>query len=242
MRQGGDESITAYIRRFDLVRFIYVGIMLNEDTLRHFFIQGFFKPATVRSVMRRSPVILVDANAAAREVEQFKDYDRLWRREDESIPQFVPIRPRVLNGPTVGQEGQVPYVLVDTRPFPLAVTAPKPMLALPAPGVDPQIEEIEKRLGASQEGFQDAIMKQMQSLTDQLALVIRSQQPGPPPQVESGRHATGMWCIKCKQPGHTRQYYQNQNQQNNGGTQQQNQRPQRQNQYGQGNNKVLHLG
>ena len=83
-------------------------------------------------------------------------------------------------------------------------------------------------------------MKQMQSFTDQLALVIRNQQPGPPPQIESGRHATGMWCMQCKQTGHTSQYCQNrqnQNQRSNGGNQQQLQRPQRQNQYGQGNNR-----
>ena len=49
----------------------------------------------------------------------------------------------------------------------------------------------------------------MQSLTDQLALVIQSQHPGHPPQVESKRHATGMWCMQCKQPGHTSQYCQN---------------------------------
>ena len=133
---------------------------------------------------------------------------------------FVPVRPRVMGGATCGQEGQVPYVSVDTGPLLLAVRAPKPMLAFPAPKIDPQIEEIEKRLGASQEGFQDATMKQMQSLTDQLALVIRSQQPGLPPQVKSGRHATRMWCIQCKQPGHTRQYcknMQNQNQRNKEG-------------------------
>ena len=168
MRQGGDESITAYIRWFDSVRFRYVGITLNEDTLRNFFIQGFSKLATVRSVMKRSPVTLADAKMAAREIEQFeKDYERLWRREDESIPQFVHVCPRVLNESIVGQKGQTPYVPVDTGPCPLAVRAPEPMLALPAPRVDPQIEEIEKRLGANQEGFQDAILKQMQSLIDQ---------------------------------------------------------------------------
>ena len=144
---------------------------------------------------------LADAKAAAREVEQFeKDYERLWKKEDESIPQFVPVCPRVLNEPTVGQEGQVPHIPVNTGPHPLAVRAPEPMLALPAPKVDTQIEEIEKRLGVNQEGFWDAILKQMQSLTDRRALVIKIQHPGPPPQVESGRHATGMWCIQCKQP------------------------------------------
>ena len=241
MRQGEEESITAYIRRFEVVRSRYVGVALNEETLRQFFIQGFAKPSTVRSVMKRNPVTVADAKMAAKEVEQFeKDYEKLWRREDESIPQFVPIRPMVFNVPAVGQEGQVPRLPVKPGPQLLATKAPEPMLALPAPKVDTQIEELEKRLGANQEGFQDAFMKQMQSFTDQLALVIRSQQPGPPPQVESGRHATGMWCMQCKQPGHTSQYCQNrqnQNQRNNGGNQQQNQRPQGQNQYGQGNNR-----
>ena len=146
----------------------------------------------------------------------------------------------MIGGAIVGQVEQVPHVPVDTGPLPLAVRTSGLLVALPAPRTNPQIEEIEKRLGASQEGFQDAMMKQMHSLTDQLALVIRSQQPGPPPQVESGRHATGMWCIKCKQPDHTSQYCQNrqsQNQRNNGGTQQHNQRPQGQNRYGHGNNR-----
>ena len=219
MRQGEEESITEYIRQFDSVRSRYVGVALNEETLRQFFIQGFSKPSTVRSVMKRNPVTVADVKTATREVEHFeKDYEKLWRREDESIPQFVPIRPMVFNVPTVGQEGQVPHVPVKTSPQLLATRAPEPMLAIPAQKIDTQIEELEKMLGANQEGFQDAFMKQMQSFTDQLALVIRNQQSGPPPQVESGTHATGMWCMQCKQPSHTSQYCQNrqnQNQKNN---------------------------
>ena len=49
-------------------------------------------------------------------------------------------------------------------------------------------------------------MKQMQSLTDQMSLMIRSQQRGPPPPVELGRHASGLWCVQCGQPGHTKQF------------------------------------
>ena len=64
MRQGRDEGITAYIRRFDSVRSMYVGI-----TLRQLFIQCFLKSTTVRSVLERNPVTLADAKAAAREVE-----------------------------------------------------------------------------------------------------------------------------------------------------------------------------
>ena len=73
---------------------------------------------------------LADAKAAAREVEQFeRDYERLWRRNDESIPQFVPVCLRVLGGATVGQDGQVPYIPMTTGPLPLAVRAPEPIIS-----------------------------------------------------------------------------------------------------------------
>ena len=154
MWQGRDEEITANIRRFDLVCSQYVGTTLNYDTLKQLFIQGFFKSATIRNVLERNPRTLVDAKATVREVEQLeKDYERLWRREDDLIPQFVPIHPRVLEGATVGLECQVPYVPVDTGPCPLAVRIPEPLLALPAPRIDPHVEEIEKRLGANHDGF-----------------------------------------------------------------------------------------
>ena len=80
----------------------------------------------------------------------------------------------------------------------------------------------------------------MQSLTDQISLMIRSQQPGPPPPVESGRHASGLWCVQCGQPEHIRQFCrigQNRDQRNNGGPPLPNQRVQGQIQYRQGNNR-----
>ena len=87
MRQGEEKNTTAYIRRFEWVRSRYVGVALNEEMLRQFFIQGFAKPSTVRSVMKRNPLTVADAKTTAREVKQFeKDYEKLWRREDESIP------------------------------------------------------------------------------------------------------------------------------------------------------------
>ena len=47
LKQGRDEEISAYIRRFDLVCTRFVGTMLNDDTLKQFFIQGFFKAYTI---------------------------------------------------------------------------------------------------------------------------------------------------------------------------------------------------
>lgn len=42
LRHGRDDEISAYIRRFELVCTRFVGKMLNNDTLKQFFIQGFF--------------------------------------------------------------------------------------------------------------------------------------------------------------------------------------------------------
>ena len=181
--------------------------MLNDDTLKQFFIQGFFKAGTTRGVLERNPQTLADAKVAAREMEHIdRDYERLWRREDESIPRFIPIRPRAANGELGGHGSRAPYALIDSGPRPLAMREPTPLLALPTPQADTHLEEVEKRLGAGQLGFQKAMMKQMQSLTDQMSLMIRIQQPGPPPPVESGRHASGLWCVQCGQPGYTKQF------------------------------------
>ena len=98
LKQGRDE-ISTYIRRFDLVCTKFVGTMLNDDTLKQFFIQGFFKSGIIRGVLERNPPTLADAKAAARGIESIdKDYERLWRKEDKSIPQFIPIRPMTVGG------------------------------------------------------------------------------------------------------------------------------------------------
>ena len=150
---------------------------------------------------------MADAKRAAREIENLdRDHEKLWRREDELIPQFISIQPRTVAGEPVKYESQAPYAIIEAGPRPLAVRGPAPLLALPAPRVDPYLEEVEKRLDASQLGFQEAMIKQMQSLTDQISLMVKSQQPGLLPPVESGSHSLGLWCIQCGQPGHTRQF------------------------------------
>jgi hypothetical protein len=73
-----------------------------------------------------------------------------------------------------------------------------PLLALLELRVDPHLEETERSLGASKLEFQEAIIKQMQSLTDQMSLMISSQQPDPPSPIESGMHASRLWCVQTK--------------------------------------------
>lgn len=84
---------------FDLVCTRFVGMMLNDDTLKHFLIQEFFKSGTIKGMLKRNPLTLAEAKMAAMDMENIdKDYERLWRKEDESIPQFIPIRPRLQEG------------------------------------------------------------------------------------------------------------------------------------------------
>ena len=83
----------------------------------------------------------------------------MWRRDDELIPQFIAIRLRVVEGDPSIYVRQTPYILIDVGPRLLAVREPIPLLALPAPKVDPHLEEEERRLGASQLEFQEAMIK-----------------------------------------------------------------------------------
>lgn len=58
-QRKGDE-ILGYIRRFDLVYTRFVDTMLNDDTLKQFFIQRFFKAGTIRGVLERNSQTLAD--------------------------------------------------------------------------------------------------------------------------------------------------------------------------------------
>ena len=51
MRQSPSESITSYIRRFETVVTCYVGLLLTNDTIRFYFIQGFNKQGTIREIL-----------------------------------------------------------------------------------------------------------------------------------------------------------------------------------------------
>ena len=78
MRQGRDEGISAYIRRFDWVCERYVGDLLNDDTLKQLFMRGFVKTGTIRGILKRNPYTLAEAKVAARDVEHIdRDYERL---------------------------------------------------------------------------------------------------------------------------------------------------------------------
>ena len=191
MRQWREEKIPAYIRMFDWVCARYVGTLLNDDSLKQFFMQGFVKAGTIRGALKRNPRTLAEAKVAARDMEHIdRDYERLWKREDEFFSQFIPLLPRSVVEP-IRSLNQSPYVSIEAIPLSLAVREPIPLLALSAPRVDPHIEEVEQRFCATQLGFQEAMMKQFQSLTDQMSLLIKNQQFGPPPQIESGNHSSG---------------------------------------------------
>ena len=78
-----------------------------------------------------------------------KDYERLWRKEDESIPQFIPIRPKAPEGELGVASSRPSQQVVEVGPKPLAVREHVPLLALPAPGTEGRLESVERRLEAS---------------------------------------------------------------------------------------------
>ncbi|XP_073391991.1 uncharacterized protein [Physcomitrium patens] len=86
----------------------------------------------------------------------------------------------------------------------MATRAPVPLLALPEPQLERRVEDLEKKIQAGQEGFQDSVMKQIKALTEQMAFMIKNQNSNtPPPRIESGNHNSGVWCTTCGQNGHS---------------------------------------
>jgi len=207
VRQQRDEEMANYIRRFDLVCMRYVGGLLNGDTLKQFFIEGFANRSTIKGVLERNPTTLEEAKTAARVVDLIeRSYERHWRKEDESIPGFIPINP--LSQAIGPSTSSIPPIVENVAQYhnvmPTATRAPVPLLALPAPQLERRVEELEKRIQAGQEGFQDSVMKQIQALSEQMAFMVKNKNPNtPPPRIESGNHYSGIWCTTCGQNGHS---------------------------------------
>ena len=61
----------------------FVGILLNNDTLKQFFIQGLFKSRTIEGVLEQNPIIMAEAKRVARDNKSIDmDYEMLWRKEN----------------------------------------------------------------------------------------------------------------------------------------------------------------
>ena len=92
----------------------------------------------------RSAEILEETKAAVGEIERDnKDYERLWRKEVESIPQFIPIRARAPERDQGAVTNRLPQQVMDTGPKPLTFREPTPLLALPVPGTEGRLEGVE---------------------------------------------------------------------------------------------------
>ncbi|XP_073389218.1 uncharacterized protein [Physcomitrium patens] len=196
-----------YIRRFDLVCMRYVGGLLNGDTLKQFFIEGFANRSTIKGVLERNPATLEEAKTAAHIVDLIeRSYERHWRKEDEYILGFIPINlvsqavgPSTSSTPPIVDNGAQYYNVMPT-----ATRAPVLLLALPEPQLERRVEDLEKKIQAEQEGFQDSMMKQIQALTEQMAFMVKNQNSNtPPPRIESGNHNSGVWGTTCRQNGHS---------------------------------------
>jgi hypothetical protein len=95
IRQRPSKDITSYIRRFRVVCTRYVGTLLNDETIRHYFIQSFDRHSTKREVLSRRPVTTEDAINTTLEVELVdKEDDRMERRTNDPIPTFIPLTHR----------------------------------------------------------------------------------------------------------------------------------------------------
>ena len=208
LRQGKNEEITTYIRRFELVVTRFVGALLTDDTLIHFFIQGFNNEGTIREILRGRFATLEVAKSLAKMIEQIdKEQERMWRKEDQRIPSFIPIHAQNM-GSSQGPLQSAPsthFHLAENYPQPLDVRPPPILSEITYP--DERVrwkEEVKKEIFQSQQGFQDQLAQQIKMMQEHMTLLIENQNLNQaPPPIESGRHASGLWCTQCGQSGHT---------------------------------------
>lgn len=66
VRQRKDEDMSSYVRRFQLVCTRFIMNVLNDDTLKGFFIEGFFVGTTIKGILEKNFATLEDAKGAAR--------------------------------------------------------------------------------------------------------------------------------------------------------------------------------
>ena len=87
----------------------------------------FVKAGIIRGILERNPRTLTEAKIAARDMEHIdRDYERLWRKDDELIHQFIPLLPKSGVDP-IRPLNQSSYVFIEAVSIPLAVKNPIPM-------------------------------------------------------------------------------------------------------------------
>uniref|UniRef100_A9U2L9 Predicted protein n=1 Tax=Physcomitrium patens TaxID=3218 RepID=A9U2L9_PHYPA len=187
----------------------FVSTLLTDDTLKNFFIQGFSKETTIREILNSRPQTLADAKRAARVIEQInKEHDRIWRKEDQNIPNFIPIHAQGTGSSLNSNQPSIAMPLHSMQQYPTLLDtrlpAALPVLTFPEKNWR---EEMKREMQSVQQGFQDQISQQMKLMTDQMAALARIQNFNPPlPPIESENHSSGLWCTRCGQPGHTFQF------------------------------------
>jgi len=92
IKQGPSEDITSYVCWFKVVCTGYVGNLLNDDTIHHYFIQGFNMISTIQDILNMRPRNLEATIFVALEVEVIdKENDRMLRKGEGSIFTFIPL-------------------------------------------------------------------------------------------------------------------------------------------------------
>jgi hypothetical protein len=188
IRQGSSEDVTSYIRRFRVVCTRYVGTLLNDETIRHYFIQGFDRHSTRREVLSKRPVTTEDAINAALEVEVVdKEDDRMERRTTEPIPAFILLTHRPNDFPGYShQSNPQGYGYLPSTPMVPTV----PQGSTYAGG----LVNIKNEIKQATDGIKEEFNRNLQSLTKQMAHLIQNPRPAPVQQHESGTYNSGVWC------------------------------------------------
>jgi hypothetical protein len=211
IKQGPSEDITSSVCQFRVVYTCYVGNLLNDDTICHYFIQGFNMPSTIRDILNMRPRNLEATIVAALEVEVIdKENDKMLQKAKEPIHAFIPLYhdpnefPRY---PTMDyHHATIPQVPL-MQPIPLAMLPPLEPILMAAPFMNRQWEEFKVEVKRLNDNFKDEMVKTMQGISEQMSCLVKNQNQNViSMHHESGAHTSCLWCTHCKQPNHNAQF------------------------------------
>jgi hypothetical protein len=181
IRQGANEDITFFVRRFKVLFTRFVGQMFINDTIWHYFNQGFNKNSTIRDILNPWPTTLNDVITVTLEVEVIdQKNERMWRCEENPIPEFIPLYHRHVDSQTKLQPVSLvmkPPIQMVLTLMPLAIVPPSKSSVTNPTLMENRFEEFRSKLKETNEGFKCEIMKALQVMSQQMSYLVKNQDP-----------------------------------------------------------------
>jgi hypothetical protein len=156
-----------------------VGKLLNDDTIRHYFIQRLSMPFIIRDILNMRPTILEATIFAALKVEVINKKMigcfKGWKNPFLHSYLFYHHLNEFPRCPTMDyHHGIVPQIPL-MQPTPFTMLSPLELIQMVVPFMDRQWEEFKVEIKQSNDNFKDEMVRTMQGISEQMSCLVKNQ-------------------------------------------------------------------